>query len=725
MAIIYSYPVVSSLNNDDQIILSRMSDSGNPTKSVTLSTLKDFVTGTPGGGTVTGTGTTHKLPVWTDGAGGVIGDSIFTQDAGATNVTIGGDVKLADNDKILLGTGDDFELYFDATNGVVKSVSNIELLGNTITLYNAAKSETLLAATNGGSVDLYYDNTKQFETTSTGVKSINNIELDGDLIDINGNSGTAGQILSSLGSGNGVDWVDATNDVPYVDGSSNRIARTEDVTNGNTSLGYNALEDIDAAGALYNTALGTEAGTDITTGDNNTAIGYRSLYTATTQNDNTAVGYLALTVCTGEDNVAVGSGAGQSMTSGDNNVAIGYNSSQDLTTGSGNVTIGQGAGGNATNTDDNIAIGRQAMASQVAGDGAGSGQSNVAIGTFALQNMNAAGAANVSEDNVAIGYAAGQNITTGRRHVFIGSRSGEAASTNNNTVSIGYEAAKDNTANELVSIGYQAGYSNTSGTSNTNVGDRAGRSNLTGTSRTMIGHNAGYWNTASSNTFVGALSGFGSSGASTGSSNTAVGQQSLNSLESGLRNVALGNSAGADITTGDENVCIGNNAGSTAGVDLITGDNNVMIGYQATSTTSSVSNEFTLGNSSIATLRCQQTSITSLSDRRDKTSIEDIPYGLDFVDSLQPKRFVWDNRAETKIEEDENGNQVEVEYFSANKGKKDVGFIAQDLQTVDDDWLNLVYDSNPEKLEATYGRLIPVLVKAIKELKARVEALEP
>ena len=127
-------------------------------------------------------------------------------------------------------------------------------------------------------------------------------------------------------------------------------------------------------------------------------------------------------------------------------------------------------------------------------------------------------------------------------------------------------------------------------------------------------------------------------------------------------------------------------------------------------------NQVTLGNSSIGTLRCQVTSITALSDQRDKKDIETIPYGLDFVNSLKPKKFVWDNRAETN----EDGN----EFFSANKGKKDIGFIAQELQTVDDDYLNLVYDSNPEKLEATYGRLIPVLVKAIQDLSAKVKALE-
>jgi hypothetical protein len=35
-----------------------------------------------------------------------------------------------------------------------------------------------------------------------------------------------------------------------------------------------------------------------------------------------------------------------------------------------------------------------------------------------------------------------------------------------------------------------------------------------------------------------------------------------------------------------------------------------------------------------------------------------------------------------------------------------------------------VYDINPERLEAGYGKLIPVLVKAIQELAAEVESLK-
>ena len=38
--------------------------------------------------------------------------------------------------------------------------------------------------------------------------------------------------------------------------------------------------------------------------------------------------------------------------------------------------------------------------------------------------------------------------------------------------------------------------------------------------------------------------------------------------------------------------------------------------------------------------------------------------------------------------------------------------------------LQLTYRSNPEMLEASYGRLIPVLVKAIQELSAEVETLK-
>jgi len=38
--------------------------------------------------------------------------------------------------------------------------------------------------------------------------------------------------------------------------------------------------------------------------------------------------------------------------------------------------------------------------------------------------------------------------------------------------------------------------------------------------------------------------------------------------------------------------------------------------------------------------------------------------------------------------------------------------------------MRLVLKTNPERLESTYGKLVPILVNAVKELSAKVEDLE-
>ena len=95
-----------------------------------------------------------------------------------------------------------------------------------------------------------------------------------------------------------------------------------------------------------------------------------------------------------------------------------------------------------------------------------------------------------------------------------------------------------------------------------------------------------------------------------------------------------------------------------------------------------------------------------MSDARDKTNIEESTYGLELVKSLKPVTFEWNTRDGVK------------------KGVKDLGFIAQDLKELDNEHLGLVYSENPEKLEASYGRLIPVLVKAIQDLSKEIETIK-
>ena len=244
----------------------------------------------------------------------------------------------------------------------------------------------------------------------------------------------------------------------------------------------------------------------------------------------------------------------------------------------------------------------------------------------------------------------------------------------------------------------------------TAIGALALRANTTGAvNNTAVGHQSTLNNTTGqNNTAVGKDSLLGQSGLSTGSGNTAIGNQALNANTTGYTNTALGISAGFSITTGFNNTCLGGQAGAL----LTTGSNNIVIGQDSNAATATTSNSITLGNALNTVLRCAVTSITSLSDARDKKEVEDLNVGLEFIDGLRPVKFVWDDRNE--------------------QGKHDIadfGFIAQDLKAAEDavdmaDVLKLVYDENPEKLEASYGKLIPILVKAVQELSAEVKLLK-
>ena len=301
-----------------------------------------------------------------------------------------------------------------------------------------------------------------------------------------------------------------------------------------------------------------------------------------------------------------------------------------------------------------------------------------------------------------VNFTEGTNITltqTSATEITIASSGGGATSLNGLT-----DVLIDGTSSYLVEV--PSGLSgNPAG--NTTFGDAAALSLTSGVDNTIIGEQAGKLN-GSRRTFVGMETGKNA----TGQYNCAFGKSALRN-STGQGNVAFGAFAGDSITTGIDNTSVGTNAGS---VILTTGSNNMMLGNLSLPTASGVSNEITLGNSSISVLRCAVTSITSLSDARDKTDIKDLSYGIDFIKSLTPREFTWNNR----FEKDVNGN----DFYSENKGKKDFGFVAQEVQALDDDTLRLVYSSNPEKLEMSYGKLVPILVQAVKELTSRLEALE-
>src|SRR5262249_51960720 len=90
----------------------------------------------------------------------------------------------------------------------------------------------------------------------------------------------------------------------------------------NTATGDHALFNNTTGGA--NTANGFQALVNNTTGGANTANGFRTLFFNTTGNYNTAHGYNALlNNTTGNNNIALGNAAGTNLTTGDNNIDIG------------------------------------------------------------------------------------------------------------------------------------------------------------------------------------------------------------------------------------------------------------------------------------------------------------------------------------------------------------------------------------------------------------------
>ena len=168
-------------------------------------------------------------------------------------------------------------------------------------------------------------------------------------------------------------------------------------------------------------------------------------------------------------------------------------------------------------------------------------------------------------------------------------------------------------------------------------------------------------------------------------------------------NVAIGRYANM-LATGGNNTSVGYNAG----YNTTSGANNSNFGSGAQPSSATVSNEITLGNSSNDNLRCNDTSISSLSDGRDKTDVVDLPAGLDFLNTLRPVKFKWQTR---------DGN--------IKDGRIRAGFIAQELQSAQEDYkyLDLVMENNPERLEAKQEHLVPVLVQAVKELSAKNDEL--
>ncbi len=366
----------------------------------------------------------------------------------------------------------------------------------------------------------------------------------------------------------------------------------------------------------------------------------------------------------GTANTFLGINSGNFTTTGVQNTALGYGSLSSNTSGNNNTALGRASLFNNNTGNENTSVGTFSLSFNTIGN------YNTALGTYSLgQNF-------MGNQNTAAGWGSLYFNTSGSKNTAVGFQSLYSNAIGIYNTAVGHSSLFSNTGNLNTAVGYYSLYSNNTGTENTAVGYQSLFSSTINSGNTAVGWNSLY--------------------SSTGYQNTAVGHHSLNT------------------NTGNFNTALGYNAGSL----VTTGYNLTLIGIDANPTNGTAFDQVTLGNSFVSSLRCNVTTITSLSDARDKKNITNLSLGLDFITKLKPRQFNWDKR-EWYDDNISDGSKM--------KESPTAGFIAQELdetQTTENaEWLNLVLKDNSEKWEATPGNLLPIMVKAIQELNEENEKL--
>jgi hypothetical protein len=456
----------------------------------------------------------------------------------------------------------------------------------------------------------------------------------------------------------------------------------------------------DSANLLYSgtdlTVYGVRVGRGAGAVASNTVLGSNALAANSTGGEVTAIGNNALAANTVSYSTAVGANALAANNSGAANAAFGAYALSTNTTGSGNSAFGAlGFGLSDSALQANL-----------------SGSYNSAFGLGAL-GKNSSGS-----NNTAVGYQAGYN------------------NTGSNNTAVGYQALTASVASTgNTAIGFQSGFKQTGGTgNNVFVGNQAGYNNLTGTGLTIIGTAAGFTTASTNNnTYIGQGTGY----EATGTQNTYVGCPSSTQncgglMQGGNYNTIIGNysgnNGGLDIRNSSNYIVLSDGQGNPAmyrqwaGSDWnVVGDtstscsgfafrNNANTKYWAISTSTTHFYIFDDDASNYVYLTQNFTAWTFASDRRIKTDIVDIEYGLDAVMAMKPRK-----------------------YKMLASGETNIGFVAQELKTVVPEAVvgeEIKYfdtDTPQERAAKTMGvsrdTLIPVLVKAIQEQQALIESL--
>ena len=269
-------------------------------------------------------------------------------------------------------------------------------------------------------------------------------------------------------------------------------------------------------------------------------------------------------------------------------------------------------------------------------------------------------------------------------------------------VGVGKQALNSNTASNNTAVGYRAGYSLT------NAGGQTGRN-------TFVGMEAGYNSNGDINTFVGQGSG---SSITSGRSNTILGRYNGNQggldIRTSSNNIVLSDGDGNPrvVVNSSGNLTCGATSSTFAGSSYRAGfaaANNVMAIHR-TSGTEGVAISFVNQNNSVSGQIYNLTSSTSYNTSSDYRLKENVVYDWDAttrLKQLKPARFNFIVDADTTVD----------------------GFLAHEAQAVVPEAVTGTHnevdaDGNAVMQGIDQSKLVPLLVKTIQELEARITALE-